>query len=665
MNQHNIQVDVSSIPVHSANTLIIGSGAAALNAAIQLRIRGIEDILIVTTQLGSGTSHNAGSDKQTYYKLAIDGIQSDSALEMAKDLAAGGCMHGDIARCEAQHSVQAFYHLVHLGVPFPHDSLGSYPGYRTDHDQKGRASSAGPRTSRYMVEHLLQEVKRLQIKILEHHQVFSLLKRMQGQRTEVAGALAIKTDGDQNDRYDLVLFNAVNVILATGGPGGMYRYSVYPEEQTGATGMALRIGALAQNLTESQFGISSLNPRWNVSGSYQQVIPKYISTHQDGSEEKEFLIPYFNEPADLYRATFRKGYQWPFDPRKVGHAGSSLIDLLVYQETVLRNRRVFLDFRSNPSGLDPGQPLKDQLSDEIVSYLEKSDALREDPFTRLAHMNQPAIDLYQEKGVDLAVEPLEIGVCAQHNNGGLTGDIWWESNIKHLFPIGEVNGSHGVYRPGGSALNAGQVGGIRAALRITSSYTAPPPDDLAFRHSIMDQVIDQITMLNGWMKGSTGSAETLLSEMRARMSSAGAHIRNKQTCQLAFDEAMMQNQAIRDLISVNSTKELPDALSLYDQILTHTFYLKAILDFIERGGGSRGSYLVQDPDGIKAHEKLDDAWRYRLQDPEHFTSRHIQEIGLNSDGHIMTKWVSVRSVPDQTGWFEEVWKAFRESRNHL
>ncbi|MGM0680565.1 MAG: preprotein translocase subunit YajC, partial [Pseudomonadota bacterium] len=32
-------------------------------------------------------------------------------------------------------------------------------------------------------------------------------------------------------------------------------------------------------------------------------------------------------------------------------------------------------------------------------------------------------------------------------NGGLAGNIWWESeNIRHLFPVGEVNGSHGVYR---------------------------------------------------------------------------------------------------------------------------------------------------------------------------------------------------------------------------
>jgi len=70
-----------------------------------------------------------------------------------------------------------------------------------------------------------------------------------------------------------------------------------------------------------------------------------------------------------------------------------------------------------------------------------------------------------------AAEALEIAVCAQHNNGGLAGNIWWEStNAKHLFAVGEVNGSHGVARPGGSALNAGSVGGFRAAEFIANRY---------------------------------------------------------------------------------------------------------------------------------------------------------------------------------------------------
>ena len=111
--------------LYSLNTLIIGSGAASLNAAVNLFEQGQKDIAIATDLWGGGTSHNTGSDKQTYYKLSLAGYQPDSPMHMAKDLFRGGCMHGDIALCEAQNSAQAFFKLAGLGVPFPHDRYGS------------------------------------------------------------------------------------------------------------------------------------------------------------------------------------------------------------------------------------------------------------------------------------------------------------------------------------------------------------------------------------------------------------------------------------------------------------------------------------------------------------------------------------------------------------
>ena len=79
----------------------------------------------------------------------------------------------------------------------------------------------------------------------------------------------------------------------------MYHDSVYPVSQTGSTGMAFEAGAVGKNLTEWQFGMASLNPRWNVSGTYMQVLPAFISTDQEGKDEREFLLDYFKELPDL------------------------------------------------------------------------------------------------------------------------------------------------------------------------------------------------------------------------------------------------------------------------------------------------------------------------------------------------------------------------------
>ena len=374
-----------SMPVYSVNTLVIGSGAAALNAAVWLRDFGQHDLAIVTEGWGGGTSANAGSDKQTYYKLALAGRVPDSPRLLAEDLFAGGSMHGDIALCEAQHSAQAFYRLVQLGVPFPHDRFGAYPGYQTDHDQRGRATSAGPLTSHLMVEALTKEVALGASPCFEPCQVVALLTATDGGRTRVVGALALDLDACAGGDARYCLFNAANVVLGTGGPGGMYLDSVYPVEQTGSIGLAFRAGATAQNLTESQFGLASIGVRWNVSGSYQQVVPRYVSTDGGGGDAREFLNDAFPDAGTLTAAVFRKGYQWPFDPRRVRDHGSSLIDLLVYRERVERGRRVFLDFTRNfDGGARLGPFSLGALHDEARQYLEKCGATGATPIERLA-----------------------------------------------------------------------------------------------------------------------------------------------------------------------------------------------------------------------------------------------------------------------------------------
>ena len=145
------------------------------------------------------------------------------------------------------------------------------------------------------------------------------------------------------------------------------------------------------------------------------------------------------------RATSVGPYQWPFDVRKIAD-GSLIIDILVYQETC-KGRRVYLDYRTNPVG---GAFTYDALLPEAQEYLTCAGVCFGTP-----------IDFYREKGVDLYTQPLEIALCAQHNNGGIGIDCWWQTDVKGSFAVGEAAASHGVYRPGGTALNAGQMGSTR------------------------------------------------------------------------------------------------------------------------------------------------------------------------------------------------------------
>ena len=271
---------------------------------------------------------------------------------------------------------------------------------------------------------------------------------------------------------ELAVFQCANLVYAVGGPAGIYANRVYPESQLGASGIAFEAGVRGKNVTEWQYGLASLSPKWNVSGTYMQVIPRFFSTDENGGDEREFLQDFFHQEGEMLSNIFMKGYQWPFDVRKV-IGGSSIIDILVYLECC-RGRRVYLDFTRNPGGGELDFTL---LSDEARTYLRRAGACFGTPIDRLMVMNRPAAEFYLEHGIDLSLNPLEIALCAQHNNGGLSVDGWWQTNIKGLFAVGEAAGTHGVYRPGGSALNAGQVGSARAARYISrhamSSMSSP------------------------------------------------------------------------------------------------------------------------------------------------------------------------------------------------
>ena len=377
MNNSFIKISGRNLPLYDVDVLVIGTGCAGFNAADWLYDLGVKNIAVVTEGINKGTSRNTGSDKQTYYKLSLSSSEEDSVKDMAKSLFAGKSVNGDTALIEAACSARSFIKLSNLGVPFPTNIYGEYVGYMTDHDIHKRATSAGPLTSKYMTEALEKSVVGKGIQVLDKIQIFKLFKN----KGRIIGALGIRTDSGE-----LALFRASNIIMATGGPAGIYEKSVFPKSQTGMSGMAIELGVKTANLQEWQYGLASVDFRWNVSGTYQQVIPRYISVDKDGNE-REFLLDYLSDE-DCVNLVFMKGYQWPFDTAKIN--GSSVVDMIIYNETVKKGNKVYMDFRKNPKVLENGF---DILSDEASDYLKNSNALFGKPIDRLEKMNRKAIEL--------------------------------------------------------------------------------------------------------------------------------------------------------------------------------------------------------------------------------------------------------------------------------
>lgn len=635
--------------------IVIGSGAAGYSAACRIREAGVESVCIVTEGVYCGTSRNAGSDKQTYYKLGLGGSIPDSVRDLAADLFAGGCVDGDVALCEAALSARCFYYLCEMGVPFPGSLYGEYTGYRTDHDRRARATSAGPLTSKMMTEALERRAAALGIRVYDHLLAVELLVGRDG----VYGLLCLDRKG-----LDYRVFRCGNVVMATGGPGEVYADSVFPPGQGGATGLAVRAGAALQNLTEWQYGLASVSPRWNVSGTYMQVLPRFISKGADG-ESHEFLEEYF---ADRYQAlslVFRKGYQWPFDAAKA-REGSSLLDVLVYRESVIKKRRVFLDFTRNPFGLQE-IPFH-RLCGEAYEYLKTAGACFGTPIERLEAMNAPAAAFYRSRGVDLAEDCLEIALCAQHHNGGIAVDHRWSTTVKGLFAVGECAGTHGVARPGGSALNAGQAGALRAARFIAASCDAPvneSRDEEEFRQiacraleehrSICARALENAHPAAG-QGGKLRAVPDALRQARERMGAYAGAFRDADGLKSVYSQVKAELEAFGELYYVEQKEQVPMLYRLRDVLTVQLVTLAAMIDYAGKWNVSRGSALYYDAGGTLA-QGLEEQFRFSVLGAGE-TKREIQQVTWK-EGNSSILWRPVRPIPEEEECFERMWSRSR------
>lgn len=646
-----------TLPAHRYASVVVGSGAAGLRAAVELKRRGV-DVAVLSQSAWGGTSACSGSDKQTLH-TANTGGRGDDYRAMARALSAGGAMDADTAYVEAVGSSRAMASLQYLGLPLPQDPLGACLRYQTDHDETGRATSCGPRTSRLMVKVLAEEAIRLGVPIFNQTTAVGLLATGDGDGRRACGVLAMRgRDRADGNPFGLAVFEASSVVLAAGGPGELYRDSVYPNGCFGALGLALEAGIELVNLTESQFGIGTRREGfpWNLSGTYVQAIPHIYSVDAEG-RERHFLGEVYRTTQELASNVFRKGYQWPFHATRMLDFKSSLVDLAIARETAA-GRRVFMDFNRNPLPVPGDRPFDlARLDDDVAAYLGSAGATGALPIERLRHMNPLAIELYRRYKIDIAAEPLEFAVNNQHMNGGIAVDVFGQSSLAGCYAVGEAAGTHGVTRPGGAALNAGQVFGTRAAEHIAGRGPAAAPGgsiDTAAIAAAVRRVLDGLDAPGG------RALRAVRDEVQARMSDHAGILCDARDVRAALADARALNAALRtDGIATGRASEAARAVQWRQTALASEAVLTALDHYIAAGGGSRGARAILDGEGECLPRVASgplEAFRFRA---EREADKGVQ-IVVRLDGTRMI--VSERPVRpfDETArpFFERDWPAW-------
>ncbi|MBC8189598.1 MAG: FAD-binding protein [Puniceicoccaceae bacterium] len=657
-SEHCLEINGVSVPQYKCQALVLGSGAAGMRAVVELHRRGV-DVLVASTGLFAGTSACSGSDKQTLYTASTD-YKGDNFIKYAESLCSGGAMNFSTAYIEAVGSNDAVGGLQFMGLPLPHDDQGAILRYQTDHDEAGRATSCGPRTSKLMVKVLFEEALTLGARILPSCSGIRIVKETVDGEERVCGVIGLHREEKRN-AYGLVFIQCENLVIATGGPGELYRDSVYPHHCHGGLGLALEAGVELCNLTESQFGIGT--PRdtfpWNLSGTYVQVMPRVYSVDEEGNEIN-FLKRYYRTTREMVSNTFRKGYQWPFHSTRMLDYGSSLFDLAVFLEKQA-GRKVYLDFLSNPDSVNEDETFSlDDLDPDVRAYLENNEALQDLPIDRLRRMNPLAIELYRMHGTDLATQPLEFAMNNQHMNGGIQIDDWGRTNLKGCYAIGEAAGSHGVTRPGGAALNSGQVFGKRVAIAIKRAYNEPQ----VFEPSstvITSELTVALQEADSFVQGDAPLTPTeVKTELQARMSDHAGIICSEQEVKDALDAARaLRERVASEGLSVRSPSLVGQAFRWRHMTWVSEAVLTALDFYISHGGGSRGARAICADNGTQSPEaSVEDLSRFRFVEEQAKDKEEKILVSLGGDS-IEIRTIGVQLDPTvEREFFEKGWGAY-------
>jgi hypothetical protein len=138
------------------------------------------------------------------------------------------------------------------------------------------------------------------------------------------------------------------------------------------------------------------------------------------------------------------------------------------------------------------------------------------------------------------------------------------------------------------------------------------------------------------------------------MTACGAHIRSLDKIEQAIQECRNEIKT-----ADGRRQTAAEAFKNRDILMTQYVYLCAVREYIRKGGGSRGSYLIQNKTGTLPLESLPEDFRFSLDSGELLNS--VCEIALDADTmECQCEWKPVRPIPVEDNWFENIWAECRK-----
>src|SRR5512146_2525432 len=402
----------------SSDFLVIGSGIAGLSFALRAAAHGKVALVTKREITESATNYAQGgiatvfSQEETF----------DSHVEDTLVAGAGIC-HEDVVRMVVEEGPKVIKSLIDWGVKFT-TSGDAYDLTREGGHSQRRILHADDVTGREIERALVLAVQENpNIQVYEHHIAVDLITEAKVTRKRVKPNRCLGAHVLDITSNKVKTFTARFTLLATGGAGKVYLYTCNPDVSTGdGVAMAYRAGADIANMEFMQF-----------------------------------------HPTTLYHP----------------QAKSFLISEAVRGEGAILRRRdgtAFMEKYHPLKDLAPRDIVARAIDNEMKTYGDDCvylDITHKDP----DYVRNRFPNIYQtcmEYGLDMTKEGLPVVPAAHYLCGGVAVDLNGETDLQHLYAIGEVacTGLHGANRLASNSLLEAAVYAGRAYEHAVAQLTS-------------------------------------------------------------------------------------------------------------------------------------------------------------------------------------------------
>lgn len=463
MSAHHDTVFDSDGPV------IVGAGLAGLFTA--LKIAPAPVTVISPVPLGEGAS---SAWAQAGVAAALE--EGDSPEQHARDtVAAGvGTVDAALALSVAREAPARIEDLVRFGTPFDRDAAGRYVQSReAAHSAHRVVRVRGDRAGKAIMQALIAAVRATpSIRVIEGIGVDDLALA----EGRVAGVFGVRA----SDPWATpILFRARDVILATGGIGGLYAVTSNPPRVAGqGLGLAARAGAVIGDPEFVQFHPTGLAVDRDPAPLISEAIRGEGAVLIDETGER--FMPAIHEQAELA-------------PRDV-------VARAIHAR-IAAGHRVLLDARA-------------AIGDRFAEAF-------------------PTIWAYCEAaGIDPARAPIPVAPIQHYHMGGVATDDRGRASLAGLWAVGEVacTGLHGANRLASNSLLEAVVFGARIAEALDGQSSGglkgclpgPEPAVQTLPEAAVRELRRVMSGDVGVVRDATGLARALRTIARLERENAGA-----------------------------------------------------------------------------------------------------------------------------------------------